>query len=175
VDVSFVHAGQSYTFRSETRGRVWWHCPRPAQVETWKLSLPLRVQEQRARRHMRLDLADLPVDAGFTSVLDGGPSFRAHVRNVSAGGLSAVAGRAARAVRPGELYWARFNLPGDPQLFEFVVRIAHVRPNPSELVFGCAYCATDDPLLLDRQLAQLENYLVARAPVAAPAVHAEGA
>ncbi len=175
VDVHFEHLGQAYAFRSATRGRVWWHCPRRAQIAAWKLNVPLRIEARRARRNLRLSLHGLPVEVRFTRVADSRTTFQAQLRWLSGGGLCATAGGPPAGGRLGELYWARFGLPGEAQRYEFVVRVAHLRPSPRGTALGCKYCAADEPSLRAHQLERLEQYLTTRRPATASAVHAEGA
>lgn len=166
ITALFEHEQRSYAFRTETYGRVRWTCPRRGPVAAWKLRLPLRIDERSPRRHPRLRLRELgPVAARFTSVAEPDRRFAVRLQDLSAGGLQAlVSGRPGVAVRPGELYWTQFALPGEDDVIEFVVRVAHTRVNPQDgaLVFGCTFCPGDDPTPRRRQLERIERYVSRR-------------
>ncbi len=166
ITALFEHEQRSYAFRTETYGRVRWTCPRRGPVAAWKLRLPLRIDERPPRRHTRLRLSELgAIAARFTSVAEPDRRFAVRLQDLSAGGLQAVvSGRPGVAVRPGELYWTQFALPGEDDVLEFVVRVAHTRVSPQDgaLVFGCTFCPGDDPTPRRRQLERIERYVSRR-------------
>ncbi len=166
VDVYFSDGGEHYALAAETRGRECFVSPARANVAAWVLSVPLRVEQRQQRGHFRVSLADLPpVEAVFTGTADGHTRFRARLRNISVGGLGAVL-RAGGGVTPvvGETYWVDFQLPGLPELFEFVARVVHVRPGGPGAgpVLGAMFCAGDDGAGQRAAVQRIEAFVRAR-------------
>jgi hypothetical protein len=161
VDVSFHHDGRVLGFRTQSRGLV----PNPATTApAWRLAVPLCVERRDRRQHGRFSLAgSAPIPVCCTSVADGQRMFTAQLHNFSRGGVRAGAPRAvADWVQPGDLLWARFALPGQPQPLEFVVRVVHLQPSADNerLVLGCRFCPADDPRQRDRQLDEARRCLI---------------
>lgn len=166
VTVYFEQHGRCFSFRADTRGRVWWCSSGRGQVAAWKLGLPLRIDERNLRANQRILLADIgPVAARCTSVVDPERSFTMRLRNISAGGISATAPLATMTpLHIGTTLWAQFELPGEPGKFEFVVRVAHLhasRPTDT-LVLGCAFCPGEDPLPSRTQRARIGQFVARR-------------
>ncbi len=163
VDVFFEHDGQAYGFRTRTSGQVLWSYPRRGQVPAWKLDLPLRITSRQEREHYRVSLADVgPIEGRFTSVTTPEHSFAVHLHNLSAGGLSATAVRdEARDGQPGNLFWADFELPGDSERLEFVVRVAHSLEDAGNdtVSLGCMFCPSEDPTPHRGQLRRVERFV----------------
>ncbi|GEM_PF-2193773 len=159
VDVFFEHDGQRLSFRTHTCGRGCWTLDDGDQLPVWTLKLPLCIRRWEPRHHFRVRLPSLA--ATCTSVADDQRSFRAQLRDIAPGGLQAVApGDAAETVRPGELLWTRFQLPDQGGAVEFVVRVAHTRPDRQRksVIFGCKFCPGDDASTQWRQLARIQRF-----------------
>lgn len=166
VTVFFDHQAQCFSFRAGTRGRAWWCSAARGQVAAWKLGLPLRIDTRRQRESYRISLADIgPVAARCTSVIDPQRSFPVRLRNISTGGISATTALTKVApVRAGATFWTQFELPGEPGVFEFVVRVAHVHAStPTDtLVLGCAFCPGEAPLPYRAQLKRIGQFVAQR-------------
>lgn len=165
ADVFFEHQRQRYAFRTQTRGRVWHQCPRRGQVAAWRLAMPLRIERKQQRAHYRVSLADLdPITVCVTNVPDPEWVFEARLANVSPGGLGLVAWADDNVGEPlSEMFWAKFELPGQPPL-EFVVRVVHANTigENEKVVIGCMFCPGDDPALYRDQVCCIEQFAAKR-------------
>ncbi|HPM22779.1 MAG TPA: PilZ domain-containing protein [Phycisphaerae bacterium] len=166
ADIYFTHEGETVACHTQTRGRVWWRCERRGRVAAWRMSLPTCVEQRQQRRHYRVSLADLePIYASVTKVRGEPCSFPVRLHDISAGGMRATAAlNHGRQIKAGDVYWARFNLPGDPQPIEFVMRITHARvvTQSESVVLGCMFCAGEDPDLHTQQVQRVEQFVTAR-------------
>ncbi len=166
VEMLFEHAGETFSARARSIGRVLWDAVRSAQREAWQLTLPLNVQREQQRAHYRVSLDGshtLPVR--FTSTVDRAGSCEARMTNISAGGLGAVvAPRDAAKVRRGELYWIDLTLPGDGGRIDFVLRVVHdhqIDESHSKIV-GCQFCPGEDADRHAACLIRVEQFVARR-------------
>jgi hypothetical protein len=162
VEVRFEHEGESYVFRSVSRGCVGGE-PTAAATPLLKLSLPLNVARARGRQHVRLTVQGLPSVVGtFTHVVDGRKQFKAHLTNVGDGGVGVTARRdEVPQLHTGDLFWIDVVLPGEQTRSEFVVRLAYLRPvvDSDELVMGWAFQPGDESANYETCVRRLEAFV----------------
>jgi hypothetical protein len=156
VQVRFEHGGEHYVFRAVVREGSSLSTSQEEEMTRLKLSLPVRLEHARHRRHIRLTSPDLPaIESTFTHVVDERRRFHARVTDIGDGGIG-VRARAADVSQlyTGDLFWVGIKLPGEATRAEMVVRLVHLRPikRTDELAMGCVFQPTDD-------LAHHENYL----------------
>lgn len=165
LDVYFECGGERLAFRTRVIGPSLW-CGAHCRLAAWKLEVPLQIERKQQRAHYRVSLADLgriPVE--FTRVADVRDAFKATLINVSGGGLGSSAPiELAERVHVRDMYWTRFNLPEEPERFEFVVRLMHMRRAEKQelILLGCRFCPTDEPRLYRAQLRRLELFIARR-------------
>jgi len=159
LDVYFSHEGTLRTFRTRPLGPA----TTAAGVRVLRLGMPLYLELLERRDTFRASLGSVgPITAAFTSIDDNQQHFPAELTNFSNGGLGAVtASDDSATIRRGGVYWAVCELPGEPQPLEFVVRLVHVRPDPTgdNLVLGAVFCGGDDPTRLHQQVQTLARFV----------------
>jgi c-di-GMP-binding flagellar brake protein YcgR len=183
MQVLFEHLGERYAFGAQTRGlEQAAPGPHPAMA-LLRLSLPLRVERHRQRQHFRLSLKDGPlIRARLTSVLDDRLALDLRLTDISAGGFAGTVERAtAERLDQHAPFWADFELPGDPQRFEYVVRPVRRRPAPARSLttaasgpdtarsgaapageqtsVGWIFCGCDDPATYAQNMARLQRFV----------------
>ncbi len=166
VDVFFDVGDEQLACRTETRGRSVHVSQSGERVAVWALAVPLFVERRQQREHTRTLLADLgPVPASFTHVAEPELKFEAELLDVSGGGLAGrVSPEVASRCRSGDVYWARFELPGASRSFQFVVRLRRVRTTsqPPGAVIGCRFCPSDDWTQYRAALREIEEFVARR-------------
>ena len=165
VEVRFEHEGEHYVFRSVSRACAS-RSPSGAAEPRLRLSLPLRLDRARHRRHVRLNAPDLPpIEGTFTHVVDARRQFQARLTNISNGGIG-VRARVADVLQlyTGDLFWVDMELPGEQTRSEMVVRLVHLRPirRTDELAMGWVFQPTDDVANHEKYLRRLEAFIAHR-------------
>ncbi len=169
VEVRFEHEGECYVFYAVSWGRVG---PGLSEVEAEprvKLSLPLRVERARHRRHIRVALLRNlpPIEGTFTHVVDGRRQFQARLTDIADGGMGVTARtEEVTQLYTGDLFWVDMKLPGEKARAEFVVRLIHLRPirNTDRLAMGWAFQPTDDVSNYETYLQRLEAFIARKQP-----------
>jgi hypothetical protein len=169
LEVRFDHDGESYGFRAVSRGRVQ---SGPSGETALKLSMPLRVDRARQRRHVRLGLQDLPrLDGTFTHVVDARRQFTARLTDIGDGGVGVTARRAdVPELYTGDLFWMDLVLPGERSQSEFIVRLVHLRPvrNTDEVAMGWVFQPGDEPASHETYVRRLEAFVARQQPSGGP-------
>ena len=106
-----------------------------------------------------------PIHARLTSMLDQGFSFDLRLTDFSAVGFAGLADREAVQRLATGPFWAEFELPGNHELLECVVRLVHRRagPNTDRTALGWAYCGGDDGARHHHNLACIERFIAEQA------------
>lgn len=160
LEVAFEHEGEHFVFRAVSRGATESPDSGDEARACVKLSLPLRVERARRRRHLRLEFAvEARFEGQFTHVVDERRQFKARVTDLGDGGMGVVAQTTdVSHLYTGDLYWITMELPGDQTPVELAARLIHVRPirHTHQIAMGWAFQSADDPTTYERYLRRLE-------------------
>ncbi|MBU0638245.1 MAG: hypothetical protein KKB50_05215 [Planctomycetes bacterium] len=163
VDVFFDHEGERFAFTAESRGRFVRDLGPRANLPLLKLSLPLCVERRQQRAHFRLSLAELePVHAQLAGMFAPDTRIAVRLTEISTGGMAGhIDSPAASHLQTGDLFWARFQLPGHAEQSELAVRVTNTRVAASEsaATVGLAYCPGEDPVNANIALQRLERFV----------------
>lgn len=124
----------------------------------------------RPRGRLRVVLPEAePVHAVLIRAENPDQRLTLRLRTFSGGGVAGAAdGTTSALLSAGELFWLEFRLPGDPERFEFVVRLAHRRHRPGRpAALGFAFVAQDEPTAHGARLQRIERFGAARGQSAA--------
>ncbi len=149
AEVFFDHQGHRFAFSAQMHGRFERSFDALGERVALKLSLPSRIERKQQRESFRVSLAAVgAVTSRMTSMLDSDRTLECRLLNLSHGGLAALAQwEAIDSLVIGEVFWAEFELPGDSEMYEFAVRLAHRRrrgKDPKRGILGLAFCGGDD-------------------------------
>ncbi len=121
--VCFTHQGQPYRFRSALRGDS------AAGVTALKIDMPLRIVPAEDAPPDRDALQDVdPIPAQISGILKSELRFEVRLARLTPSlSVTQVRGAAPRTLRPGDVCWLDFDLPGEPQRCELVVRLTRTQ------------------------------------------------
>lgn len=159
IEIHFDVAGESLTLRAHWQGPDGPSTSDNAE-RVWRIALPLCIERRTQRVAQRISLASLGgVAASLTCVNEPRTSLGVELQNISAGGVGGLAPLPdAARIRPRQLYWARFELPTEPDAFEFVVRLVHAHEVSSQaVVWGGMFCPGEDPANIRDKLQRIER------------------
>lgn len=164
AEVFFDHEGQRFAFTAQMHGRFERSFDALGERAALKLSFPSRIERRQQRESFRVSLAAVgPVTSRMTSMLVSDRTLECRLLNLSQGGLAALASwDAIDSLTIGEVFWAEFELPGDPETYEFAVRLAHRRQrtdDPSRGIVGWAFCGGDDQTGKREQLERIRRFV----------------
>ncbi len=168
AEVFFDHQGHRFAFTAQMHGRFERSFDALGERVALKLSLPSRIERKQQRESLRVSLAAVgPVTSRLTSMLDSERTLECRLLNLSQGGLAGMANwEAIDSLAIGEVFWAEFELPGDCEMYEFAVRLAHRRrrgKDPKRGILGLAFCGGDDQSGNREKLDRIRRF-VARPP-----------
>ena len=163
LEVAFEHEGEHFVFRAVSRGATESRDLGDGEAACLKLSLPLRVERARRRRHMRWECpAETPLECFFIHVVDERRQFKARLGDLGDGGVGVIAQTTeVSQLYTGDLYWVTLELPGEKTRFELAVRLIHLRPvrQTHQIAMGWAFQPADDLALYQRYLRRLESLI----------------
>jgi c-di-GMP-binding flagellar brake protein YcgR len=163
VDVFFDHEGSRFAFAAQVRGRRVRGLDGLGERQALELSLPARIDRKQQRESCRVSLAALgSIRCRMTSMLSADRTLDCRLLNLSQGGIAALSDwDAIDGLEIGEIYWSEFELPGDSEIHEFAVRLAHRRrsDDKSRGIVGWAFCGSDDQTMNRERLRRIRRHV----------------
>jgi len=135
--VTFSLPSRRFQVETTIRGRRQIEFAPGTRIDAIELSLPHRVSEIQRRADYRVPLwSAAPVIAQFEPLPVGGAhddfsaeAYQAELQNISVGGVAAlVDATTAPHLKAGQTFRMTFSLPGREEVFNFIVRVQHIRP-----------------------------------------------
>lgn len=164
AEVSFEYGGERYTFSSQICG-LEPAAGMPGQM--LRLSVPARIERVQRRTDFRISLTEIkPVQARVWDIRKPQPHVNVILTNLSASGLGAIMDwDPARRLDKNTPFRIEFELPGEPELFHFVVRLVYSQSlsgDRTQFLTGWAFCPGDNPAVYQQSIRRLERFVAVR-------------
>ena len=164
VDVSLEYNGECYAFSVQLCGL---ESQEGVPGQVLRLSVPPRIDREQRRTDFRISLADIePIQAQVWDTLKPQPRVNTILTNLSASGLGAIADwDPARQFHKNTPIRIEFKLPGEPELFTFIVRLVYSQSlsvDRTQFLTGWAFCPDDNPAVYQQNIRRLERFVAVR-------------